>query len=1283
MHVKLVGVGSWDGMDEEPVEVLRLRRDGRLGPNDRHTLLQKRGASRELLDKIAEHQLGPDELPLHVIALGAHEGYSCFPAGAMVRMADGGVKPIELVRLADMVVDRWGRPGEVTTVYTKPYSGAGVVLSIAGMLENVTCTDKHKFYVIPHEQVRCDIDGSKHCKPGTCQRNAICAERNCPRTEVRFDPTWVEADRLRPGDYALIPIPDRGIGLATWTWSVPLARVFGYWLAEGCFVKSKKGKLKGLRIVFNLNEEETLGDDLVRQVELLKSEYGSLEIRGPYRNYDNHVVVYVLRDDSLAERAFRAMGEYATGKRLSGEVYSQPPAVLANFIACYVDGDGTHPEYTRPDGYEESRYTAGTASKQLAQDLQWIAGRLGCVATVCRARPADPINGASEFYHVSFSNSAGKFLDGLCGKYRDCPPNQFKQHSFIWNGFVCRPIRSVATVELDEPVFNLEVSSDHSYTVANGVCVKNCNRNGDTFTEEECKAHHDRFVKDARYYMNHKNRDPAKSYGIVKASVYNQPMRRVELLIFGNEKQSAADRNGGLVMPKTTIDKLNAGQALGWSMACVSDPTYPVLTRDRGYVPISEIRIGDVVLTHLGRWRAVKGVNRRRYTGELRELRVNGLPLPLELTADHMMWAKTFAKTTATTAVRYFRDPAEFEKVPAGWLHTEHLDVGDRLFYQPVPAFSGYGRIDSRELAAIMGYYLAEGSFTYNGDKACTTQFTCNMSDSLPRRLPKLIEALFQELSVDIAPRKNSKVALCCSIHSTDFSEFLRKYVGRGAATKTIPPEIFNSSRDVKLAFLGAWLDGDGWADKKGIHWSSCNRDLLLQGRDLLISIGIPASIYKIDHSKCETSGYENSGVEYTLNVSHLDSWNLSGDSEKTAQYPVPSVNRNKPSAMRRCPDGRYAYRIAEVKTRFVEDLETYNIEIEEDESYTLAGLISHNCRVSHDVCSNCHNKAANRSEYCTEETCVDPKTGRHMPGCRFGLTKLGADGFQQFVYNPDAYWFDISHVGRQADRVAFGGLADYMMKRAEQDGQVLGGSELAELAGLSVAGPLLDTDAAHKQLALLLKLAEIERAFDSLPDLHRRAAVMGRPLDPATPPPTTADFSRSGNMKRAAADQIVLTPVWFLMAAAPRYEFDKAAACVAGAGPALGHCFSLLEQDPGLMLALQGNAWYRATTSTTDKMAADDAVNRWVYRNRGACSIADTWAIGRIQASLASPEKTAMLDSILKTGSSFSKAVSMAEPFLQLARQHALYQLGALSGIEGIERNSEALARVIAGNRA
>lgn len=93
------------------------------------------------------------------------------------------------------------------------------------------------------------------------------------------------------------------------------------------------------------------------------------------------------------------------------------------------------------------------------------------------------------------------------------------------------------------------------------------NRNGDGFKRACCEKYHDTFTKFARFYRDHANKNPAKSYGLVKASAYNKPMKRIELIAALNGSKEAAERNGGLLADKE-LEKLARDEDMGVSMAC-------------------------------------------------------------------------------------------------------------------------------------------------------------------------------------------------------------------------------------------------------------------------------------------------------------------------------------------------------------------------------------------------------------------------------------------------------------------------------------------------------------------------------------------------------------------------------------------------------------------------------------------------------------------------------------------------------------------------------------------
>lgn len=91
---------------------------------------------------------------------------------------------------------------------------------------------------------------------------------------------------------------------------------------------------------------------------------------------------------------------------------------------------------------------------------------------------------------------------------------------------------------------------------------------------------------------------------------------------------------------------------------------------------------------------------------------------------------------------------------------------------------------------------------------------------------------------------------------------------------------------------------------------------------------------------------------------------------------------------------------------------------------------VSMGCRIKHDVCSICGNKAPTRSDYCD-----------HV---KYAMNQVNPDGTKNFVYNPSPDFFDISRVFRPADRTG------YTLKKVAFDGIGIDSCELGEYVNLT-----------------------------------------------------------------------------------------------------------------------------------------------------------------------------------------------------------------------------------------
>ncbi|MHC4176705.1 MAG: hypothetical protein ACYSWU_04320 [Planctomycetota bacterium] len=325
-------------------------------------------------------------------------------------------------------------------------------------------------------------------------------------------------------------------------------------------------------------------------------------------------------------------------------------------------------------------------------------------------------------------------------------------------------------------------------------------------------------------------------------------------------------------------------------------------------------------------------------------------------------------------------------------------------------------------------------------------------------------------------------------------------------------------------------------------------------------------------------------------------------------------------------------------------------------------------CKIAHDVCSNCGNKAANRDEYCTADTCFHPSTGFQAFGCRDGLTKIASNGFQQFVDNPNPHHFDISEVTRPADRIAYGWKADYMQKAASAGGGAMGGAELYEMfANTQKAsgerwGPLMGpemTQALQRQswevkLAYDLAAAENRVLFDQTTN-DRSLAFAFAPL--TQPPADLTPLGRLGTTKMATglaalAGQRVVLPLRDFLRLVTGDDAEKVASLSATVPGCLPGVYGRMIADGSLERYVRENPMKLGNDSPPGlqerwaaKLAADFSLARGAVRERIQRSTIKQASQPHLREGM---EKTAAAD----------------ESTEAVARRYAAYKLAALGAM-------------------
>lgn len=632
------------------------------------------------------------------------------------------------------------------------------------------------------------------------------------------------------------------------------------------------------------------------------------------------------------------------------------------------------------------------------------------------------------------------------------------------------------------------------------------NRNGDGFEEYWCKRSHDTFVKYARPYRNHKNRPDSPAYGVVKASMYNEAMKRIELLVAYNGTKEAAKRNKGHVADKE-LERLDK-KDLSVSMACkvhhdVCLTAGALIETAAGLKPIENVTDDDLLKTHLGAWKPIVQRLRRAYAGVVVELTVGGLPETATMTDNHPVLVAVQGQfrtchgsakgrqrrhtlrrsdtcTTCKKAVTEVRT----------WTAARDVRVGDYVVYPVTPPGTLATGLDQ---AYLLGVYAGNGSLICRrrGRKRQGPRHTSGVSISQGTAWPAVVDRIRtaatavhgREQPVHVDKERN---AVAIQIAHAGFATRCEQEVGTGARTKRLHERVFALDGEHRLAFLAGLLDSDGSVDLARRYGSgrisTVNRQLADQVQKLVWGLGYPATVT----AQVVKGGFAPGTPCYHVCLCREFVARLAPYAVKAAGVTA----SDKPHTRMFVLDGYMHLPVQEVRHRYNE-CDVYNFAVADHETYVVTGYVVHNC-------SGCGNKARSRAEYCTA-----PEEGGSCErgGVKNNMTKVCEDGHVLHVLNPDPKFFDISYVPRPADRIAyaFGKLAS---------GRVPGGAELAEELGVTAPPGVITADLADPKAAaavcLIHELAAVEQAVEKAGAAPLQQAY-------ALPPHGPADWSGHG----------------------------------------------------------------------------------------------------------------------------------------------------------------------------
>jgi site-specific DNA-cytosine methylase len=329
-----------------------------------------------------------------------------------------------------------------------------------------------------------------------------------------------------------------------------------------------------------------------------------------------------------------------------------------------------------------------------------------------------------------------------------------------------------------------------------------------------------------------------------------------------------------------------------------------------GYKPIEDIRPGDLVRTHTG---AVKPVV--RVGGKVAPVgRISGVGLPsgIVCTHDHKFRSVEYSQQNTKRGGEYAREercaepswsPAK-EMVGKQWCS---LTTCEALPHEPVSR-----KFDARQAMYLAGMYLGDGYIR-----------------SWPGREKKVVILCLNQAKLAIlseflgyAPTATKsdgifKVALC----DTAFADWCLAQFGHLAAGKRLP--LWVLSHEHRALLLQGYLDTDGTRLSNGYRVNSVSKALIFGVADLATACGYVPSV--------SFQRTPDTAVIEGRTVNQKDYWSL-------GIYPVENSRQSRI---------RHGYLLRKVQKFSPLSVEqrVYNIEVADDHSYVLNGIIVKNCQ--------------------------------------------------------------------------------------------------------------------------------------------------------------------------------------------------------------------------------------------------------------------------------------------------------------------------------------------------
>lgn len=332
----------------------------------------------------------------------------------------------------------------------------------------------------------------------------------------------------------------------------------------------------------------------------------------------------------------------------------------------------------------------------------------------------------------------------------------------------------------------------------------------------------------------------------------------------------------------------------------------PILT-DKGYKPIEEIKIGDMVYTHTGELKPV--INTMSHFDEnVCEIKGSGF-FPMVVTKNHKLFVTPF-DYMGNKSIKHYKDLTKLE--------IENINHKDLLHLFK----NNFGnKVYDKNICYLVGRFVGDGYTTTQGGKSIVCAW-----DEVDELRPYFEKA---DIEYSIYGTKEKQTAAEFHIINSSKNEGniifldLVKTCGIRAENKKLPENIYTWTKECAKAFLEGYMGADGYKNKKNQYrLNTVSKTLADELMQLIRSLGMAPTCY------INKRGGESYIQGRKVNIK---------DRYEVYYY----EDNNKSKYIKLVENDFTTYGL---KFNDVEPQEVYNITVKDNHSYIAGGLISANC---------------------------------------------------------------------------------------------------------------------------------------------------------------------------------------------------------------------------------------------------------------------------------------------------------------------------------------------------